>query len=247
MAPQIPLQALEEYEAAIEKGEKLFRRLKSFEATQPTSSTLSSCGYAIDSERLRSNTENKVQDMVHQCGLLISQLIYVDVRSAGTSRWDDAVYSNYIDTRHGLIDRRLWPSEVLWQSWRRINTEANASASDLLGVVRFKIVNEATMNAVWVASGRSSASRVEENNYVEYTQLDNGFYAILGTPNGASTVRMLLDHKRVLGFRVVEKVVVLGDDTLKMNEPESRSIVFFFPAVVSLPQAFLSRKNPSAK
>jgi len=70
MATEIPHQALENYEAVIEKGEKLFRLLKSFEVTQHTSSTLSSCGYAIDSGRLRLNTQNRVQEKLYQCGLL---------------------------------------------------------------------------------------------------------------------------------------------------------------------------------
>jgi hypothetical protein len=46
----------------------------------------------------------------------------------------------------------------------------------------------------------------EEKGYKLYTQCDNGLFAILGSQNGATTIKMLLDHKRELGFLVIEKI-----------------------------------------
>lgn len=40
--------------------------------------------------------------------------------------------------------------------------------------------------------------------------MDEGFYAILGSPNGGVVMNMLNDHKHHVGLRYVEKVVVLG-------------------------------------
>ena len=63
--------------------------------------------------------------------------------------------------------------------------------------------------------------------YVEYSPLDSGFYAFLGTPNGASTVRMLLDHKDELQGRLIDKIVVLGDKDLTFAMSEPRSVIIF--------------------
>ena len=56
--------------------------------------------------------------------------------------------------------------------------------------------------------------------------LDDGYYfAILGSPNGASSMRMLNDHKAAIGSRSVERVVVLGDQNISLEEPQSRSFL----------------------
>ena len=44
--------------------------------------------------------------------------------------------------------------------------------------------------------------------YKVYTELDDRYYAILGSQNGASTMRILLDHKAQIGFRTVEKIIL---------------------------------------
>jgi len=171
--------------------------------------------------------------------MMISNSTYVEVRSAGTSEDDDdAAYCNWFDPGHGLIicnenyksrdnhpaDKMVWPSEVLWQSWKSTALAAGNPASNLRAIVRLTIVNEASKIAIWQASMHSSSSWTGENNEVEYTRLDNGFYAILGTPNGASTMRMLRDHRTELGHRVVEKIVVFGEKDLTMNKAETRSM-----------------------
>ncbi|KAH9875805.1 hypothetical protein IAQ61_003269, partial [Plenodomus lingam] len=56
---------------------------------------------------------------------------------------------------------------------------------------------------------------------IEYTRHDNGFYAILGTPNRASTMRMLRDHQTELGHRIVEKIVVFSNKNLTMKMAET--------------------------
>ena len=37
-------------------------------------------------------------------------------------------------------------------------------------------------------------------------------------------MRMLRDHKKELGHRIVEKIVVFGKENLKMETPETRSV-----------------------
>ena len=103
--------------------------------------------------------------------------------------------------------------------------EAGKLPSDLSAVVRLTVINDASRIAIWQAERHSSSSRVDEDYQQTYTRIDNGFYAILGTPNGASTMRMLRDHRTELGYRVVEKIVVFGQKGLTMEGPETRSMV----------------------
>ncbi|CAE7026322.1 hypothetical protein P3342_005752 [Pyrenophora teres f. teres] len=229
---------LEVYESAITTGKRLCKELASFKAQPPLPASLASCGYGIESGKLRSNTEVPLRAMLLSCGILISNAKYVEVRSAGMPKRGDAAYNNWFDPHHGLIvcnenyksrdkhsgDQMIWPSEVLWQSWKGTALEAGKQASDLCAIVRLTIVNEASQIAIWQASKHSSSSRIEDNNQVEYTCLDNGFYAILGTPNGASTMRMLRDHRTELGYRIVEKIVVFGNEDLTMQMPEARTM-----------------------
>ncbi|KAL7773779.1 hypothetical protein CFE70_003746 [Pyrenophora teres f. teres 0-1] len=210
---------LEVYESAITTGKRLCKELASFKAQPPLPASLASCGYEVESGKLRSNTETSLRPMLQSCGILISNSIYVEVSSAGTAEHHDVAYNNWFDPHHGLIvcnenyksrdvhsgDKKIWPSEVLWQSWKGTALGAGKPASDLCAI-------------------HSSSSRIEENNQVEYTCLDNGFYAILGTPNGASTMRMLRDHRTELGYRIVEKIVVFGNKDLTMQMPEARTM-----------------------
>lgn len=53
-----------------------------------------------------------------------------------------------------------------------------------------------------------------------------GFYAILGSVNGANCLRLLRDHKADIGYRTVERVVVFGAAELTLKEPENRSSLF---------------------
>ena len=45
---------------------------------------------------------------------------------------------------------------------------------------------------------------------LRYTNIVDGFFAILDSPNGASTLRMLMDQKEHIGYRTVERIVVFG-------------------------------------
>ena len=48
------------------------------------------------------------------------------------------------------------------------------------------------------------------SGYAEYTPLDTRFYPILGSNNGANTMRLLCDHKDGLGSHRIETIVLLG-------------------------------------
>ena len=70
----------------------------------------------------------------------------------------------------------------------------------------------------------SLSLRIEYFNQTECTRIDRGFYAILGTPNGTSALRMLRDHNTELGYHVVEKIAVFGNKELSTDKSESQSM-----------------------
>lgn len=75
---------------------------------------------------------------------------------------------------------------------------------------------------VWHAVRLSTCTGEGLHHYREYMKWDKGYHAMLGSVNGASTMRMLLDHKANMGYSTVEKVVVLEDKKLTLKKPEHR-------------------------
>jgi hypothetical protein len=139
--------------------------------------------------------------------------------------------------------KMVWPSEVLWQCWKSTALGAGELASDLRAIVRLTIIDEASQIAIRQASKHSSSSRIDDHNQIDHTRLDNGFYANLGTPNGASTMRTLRDHRTELGHRIVEKIVVFGEEDPTMKMAKTRSIVVLLsdrrsPPVSNCPSRF---------
>jgi hypothetical protein len=231
--------AYDEYLAAFERGRRLCRLLDSFFRTDRTQYPTMQSLYSVDSDLLRMNATRDIQRALAGCGVSTSELVYVDVRSPGKSAYDDAAYTNHLDGKSGVIvcsenykDRddnapgqKLWPSEILWQSWMMAVEAQRSRPSDLQVIVRFRVVNESTMSMIWHAARLSTCIREGLHHYREYTKWDQGYHAILGSVNGASAVRMLLDHKALMGYRTVERVVVLGDKKLTLEEPERRSFM----------------------
>ncbi|EDU48901.1 predicted protein [Pyrenophora tritici-repentis Pt-1C-BFP] len=213
----------EVYEVAITNGSRLRHELASFGDQPPLPASLALRGYQTISGSLRSNAQNAVRSMIASCGISFTNATYVEVCSAGVEKEFDAAYTNWFDPSHGVI--MLWSSELLWQSWKNMALEAGRMASHLVAVVRLTIVNEASQITIRQASKHSSSSRSKGDNQVDYTSLDNGYYAILGTPNGANTMRMFHDHRTELGHRIVEKIVVFGKKGPEMDKPEVRSMV----------------------
>jgi hypothetical protein len=87
------------------------------------------------------------------------------------------------DAHYG--DKIVWPSEVLWQYWKSTALGAGTPAFHLRAIIRLTIINEASQIAISKASQHSPSSKIDDHNQIEYTRLNNGFYAILRSPNGA--------------------------------------------------------------
>ena len=74
----------------------------------------------------------------------------------------------------------------------------------------------------------------DEELHRELTDTDPGFFAVLGSINGYSTMRMLRDHRQAVGFRTVERVLLLKTDDRKIPE-EGKAPTFMM--LLSSPRA----------
>ena len=121
-------------------------------------------------------------------------------------------YSNFKAYDLNPRSQRLWPSEAVWQSWILAGDRLPSfDPSSLRIIARTVVINLSARRAIWYAARRST-SLVEDpsTGYAIYTKEDDGFYAILGSTNGASSMRLLIDHKAELGDRTVERIIVVG-------------------------------------
>lgn len=138
----------------------------------------------------------------------------------------DAAYINWFNVRQKCLVnysnfkaydlnprfQRLWPSEAVWQSWILAGDRLPSFDPSCLRIIaRTAVINLSARRAIWYAARRST-SLVEDpsTGYAVYTKEDDGFYAILGSINGASSMRLLIDHKAELGNRIVDKIIVVG-------------------------------------
>ena len=108
------------------------------------------------------------------------------------------------------------------------------SQSGLKAIVRFHVVNDMTKVIIWKAMQSSTSTKEGLNFYREYTEIDDGYYAILGSPNGASTMRILNDHTAAIDNRTVERVIVLADKTVSPEEPQSRSFLLILTSMTTV-------------
>ena len=61
------------------------------------------------------------------------------------------------------------------------------------------------------------------DGYGIYTNIDGGVFARLGSPDGTSTLRMLIGHKEQIKYRTVERIVVFGCRDIEDIEDDTKS------------------------
>ena len=148
--------------------------------------------YHIVSIELFENTANRIATDLAACEIIISKLVYLDVKSPSARR-TDATYSNFMNDRDGVMicseniksqdenapNGMLWPSEILWQSWSMVANAQGSQPSNLKAIVRYTIVNESTQRVIWQVAKLSTCTKEDTANHTEYTELDQGYHAIL--------------------------------------------------------------------
>ena len=231
------------YNAACERGRALFRQLDSLSLHPALSSKITTFHeeYSLNLDLIKSNVSNTVHDALAGAGISASNLRYVQVYS-GKGRLGDKepAYINYLDGHNGVVltaemfkakdqnspDKQLWASEIIWQSWLYYAKSEERAASRLRTVGQYFVTNEDTSQIIWESLQFSAATRQGPTpGHVEYTSLDNGFYALLGSPNGKVMMQMLLDHKSHIGYKTVERIVLVGGDSLVLSKPETRTFL----------------------
>ena len=146
---------------------------------------------------------------------------FVDIYNSRKRRYD-AAYTYHISARTGLLlvseafrerdthpaARQFRPSETAWQSFLRIVSLDGVRPSKLRCIVLGFVVNENTKAIIFKAGRRSTSTFQKTLGYKEYTDLDDGCYALLGSALGKMMVNMILDHKVEIGCRSVDRVVL---------------------------------------
>lgn len=218
------IQLRQTYLHAIRKGRELFRELKSFRV-RPSSDQLLTALYKVETGH--KDGPQEISTELAFWKINIEKLLWIDVTSRGKNSTDTA-YSHHVKARNGLLltsevdkDRdmnkpasQLKPSEVAWQSFVLGAAVDGVPSSRIRCLVMHCIVNENTKDVIFETSRTSSSTLRKTNNHKEYTNVDERFYALLGSVLGKSAVHMLLDHKSEIGYRLVERVVLLGREDL---------------------------------
>jgi hypothetical protein len=241
-----------DYFSMAEKGRKLCGQLKSFSWTNPPSHPSLEDLYHVDDgevEAPRGDFRRTLREWN-----INSYMKYVEVCGKGHRRRDEnpvaysnrfgkggmVIYENYKAQDTNPEGQRLWPSEVLWLSYTRVAEKEDFQPSKLRLIGVSHIVNNRDLTAIWHAARSSTSNGHRGCGHREYTSLDEGFYAILGGPNGSSAMRMLIDHRPAIGYREVDRILVRPVDDV---DDKARARSYFL--ILSEPREKPWRKIPS--
>ncbi|KAL8819999.1 MAG: hypothetical protein Q9191_007610, partial [Dirinaria sp. TL-2023a] len=151
--------------------------------------------------------------------------LWIDLYSPGRSAYS-AACSHRVSGRTGLllvneIDKsrdtnaegdKIQPSEISWQSFVFGADKDNVGPSRLRCIVISHIMNEHTKDVIFQSIRSSTTTLEKSDGHKEFTETDDGFYALLGSQLGNLAVNMLLDHKESIGYKYVDRVVLFGKE-----------------------------------
>ena len=113
--------------------------------------------------------------------------------------------------RNETVTHRACGHQLSFGSLSFVSAEKEqTSPSRLRMIVRHGVVNERTRMVIWQAAREPAMSRTRQDGYKEYFPPDQGFFALLRSVNGSSTMRMLLDHKDRIGYKTVMNIIVFA-------------------------------------
>lgn len=236
-----PNEAIEKFYAeSIEKGRRIHRKFGIVIVAAPKPSP----GQLLELYQVRTGPRRpclSLHKTLLDSNCDTKDFFYVDVQNKDDKDWSKTFYSNHSHGKDGVIvaaenfkeldknvlGRTLFPSEVLWQPYLLATEETGASPANLKLVMRHCFVNKSTLSIIRHAEENSTCTGLKSPDLGG--RIYAGYFAILGSPNGASTARMLLDHNSEIGFRKIDKVEVLAcGDVEQMGNPEkARTIAIF--------------------
>lgn len=240
-----PNEALKNFYAkSIEKGRGIHRKFGIIILAVPKPSPGQLCElYQVETGIMRPCKSLHKTLLDSNCST--ENFLYVDVQNKDDIFWSRAFYSNHSHGNDGVIvaaenfkeldknvsGKTLFPSEGLWQSYLMATEATGPGPANLKLIIRYCVVNAATLSIIRHAEEKSTCTGLKSPDLGGriYHRQDAGYFAILGSPNGANTARMLLDHSSEIGFRKIDKVEVLacGDVEQMENPKQSRTIAIF--------------------
>ena len=187
--------------------------------------------------------EKTVTDDLVRGYIKVPNLKWVGIRSLRAEKDPDAAYSYLVSGSAGLLlineihkDRdinrpgqRFNRSEMAWQSFLLGAEQDSVLPSRLRSILVSHVVNENTKNVILETTRVSTSLLFEDYGHQEFTEKDDGFYALLGSVLGESVIHMLLDHKAELGSRCVDRVILIGKVDLQPGQARSFVIVLSEP------------------
>ncbi|KAL8735480.1 MAG: hypothetical protein Q9181_002802 [Wetmoreana brouardii] len=95
-------------------------------------------------------------------------------------------------------------SDVAFAMWEAVTSFSGLDIKKLRYIAQSSINHVVTLSIIQhLVEGQPKQVKVLEPNM-------EGFFAILGTPNGVGSVNLLMEHKRQLGTKTIAQAVVFG-------------------------------------
>ncbi|KAL8915424.1 MAG: hypothetical protein Q9172_006872 [Xanthocarpia lactea] len=128
--------------------------------------------------------------------------------------WQDHTdYNNEYSPQNGLIaaldikeapDETIYWSDATFAVWEAVTAFSRTDIKNLRYIAQHAISNPFTQSIVHhIIGGKPSITKM-------FGPKTDVFLALLGTPNGADSARLLMQHKRQLGHKTVFQAVVVG-------------------------------------
>ena len=103
---------------------------------------------------------------------------------------------------------------MAWQSFLLRVEQDSVQPSTLRYIVMSHIFNDNTKNVISETTRVSTSTLSKDHGHKDFTKVDDGFYALLGSVLGKLAMHMLLDHKAEMKYRSVDRVVLVGKKNL---------------------------------
>ena len=205
---------------------------------QPSTNQLLKDLHHVKSGRI--GADRAVPDDLVREYVKVASLKWVEISSPSAGKYDDAAYSHYVSGDGGLLvvneihkdrdknrlGRRFNASEMAWQAFLLGAEQDGVQPSRLRSIIISHVVNDNTKNVILETTRVSTSTLSKDYDHKEFTEVDGGFYALLGSVLGKSVMHMLLDHKAETGYRTVDRVILVGQEYL--DPKKARSLVICF-------------------
>ena len=173
----------------------------------------------------------------------VPNLKWVDISSPLAKDEPDTAYSYFVSGSAGLLvineihkDRDknrpgqiFKPSELAWQSFLLGAEQDGVLPTSLRNIVVSHVVNENTRDVILETTRDSTSLLSKDHGHQEFTQVDDGFHALPASVLGKSVLHMLLDHKAEIGYRCVDRVILVGKKDVQPDQARSFIIVLSEP------------------